>query len=172
MGGAVAVRYMARHGGFRVSRRALLGAAAPSFPRREGQPYGMTREEVDALIARLYADRPEAVRDFGRMLFASPVTESFAAWFQNLSLETSGHGTIRSAVALRDSDLQSDLSKIRVPTGIFHGVLDRVCPFEFALELRRGIRGSELFRFEKSGHALFYDEREKFNEEFSSFLLR
>src|SRR5258708_27899316 len=31
MGGAVAVRYMSRHGGARISQLALLGAAAPCF---------------------------------------------------------------------------------------------------------------------------------------------
>lgn len=33
-------------------------------------------------------------------------------------------------LALRDEDLRSDLPKIHVPTAIFHGVLDQICPFK------------------------------------------
>ncbi len=33
-----------------------------------------------------------------------------------------------------------------------------------------GIRGAKLIRFENSGHALFYEEREKFNAELINFI--
>ena len=33
-----------------------------------------------------------------------------------------------------------------------------------------GIRGAKLIRFENSGHALFYEEREKFNTELINFI--
>lgn len=170
MGGAVAIRYMARHRGYKVSKLALLSAAAPSFVRREGFPYGMTVEDVNTLIAHIGRDRPNAIADFGRNFFASEITQPFGDWFQFLNLSGPGYSTIKTAETLRDSDLRSDLGRIRVPTGIFHGVLDKICPYDFALVMNRGIKDSKLYRFEHSGHAIFYDELEKFNQEFSSFL--
>lgn len=170
MGGSIAIRYMARHRGYKVSKLALWSAAAPSFTRRPDNPYGMTVDQVNMLISQIYNDRPQAVTDFGKIFFASQVTPSFREWFNSMAFGASGHGTIHTAVSLRDSDLRDDLGKIRVPTGIFHGALDQICPFEFALEMNQGIRNSQIYKFDKSGHGAFYDQMEKFTQEFSGFL--
>lgn len=170
MGGAVAVRYMARHRSYKISKLVLLSAAAPSFTRRADYPYGMTQEAVNQLIVQTYRNRPQMVEDFGRIFFASKVTDAFSHWFSRLNDSSTGHSTIQTAEMLRDADLRGDLAYIHVPTGIFHGALDRVCPFDFALALQKGIKNSQLFRFEQSGHAIFYDELEKFNHEFADYL--
>ncbi|MGI5891520.1 MAG: alpha/beta fold hydrolase [Bacillota bacterium] len=130
----------------------------------------MTIQEVDNLLTQLYQDRPQALTEFGKNFFASTITTSFRQWFHDLSLQGSGHGTIATARSLRDEDLRHDLGKIQIPSGIFHGLLDRICPYELALQMHKGIRNSQLFRFEKSGHAIFYDELEKFNRQFTDFL--
>jgi non-heme chloroperoxidase len=49
MGGAVSIRYMARHHGH-VTKLVLLGAAAPCFSRREDFPYGIDKSAVDDLM--------------------------------------------------------------------------------------------------------------------------
>lgn len=170
MGGAIAIRYMARHAGHRVSKLALLAAAAPSFTRREGYPYGMTKAQVDEIIAQTYQNRPQMLTDFGSMFFASKIAPGFMNWFNGLGLEAAGYATVKTAVSLRDEDLRGDLEKIRVPAGIFHGALDQICPFQFALVQNKGIKGSELYRFEDSGHGVFYDELESFNYCFLQFL--
>ena len=170
MGGAIAVRYMARHGGYGVKRLVLCGAACPSFVRRPGYPYGMTVEQVTELIDHLYADRPQTLEAFGEQFFspASP-SQPLADWFTRMGCDSSSWGTIQCAQSLRDEDLRDDLDKIRVPTAILHGVHDAVCPFAFAQEMHSGIAGSQLIPFEKSGHALFYEEREKFNTHLLTF---
>ncbi|MFC0270443.1 alpha/beta fold hydrolase [Metabacillus herbersteinensis] len=170
MGGAIAIRYMARHLGHQVSKLALFGAAAPVFTKRPDFPYGMAKEDVNKLIKETYRDRPKMLSDFGDIFFARCVTESFKNWFHGLGLEASGHGTAMSAIALRDEDLRGDLSKINVPTAIFHGVQDKVCPFELAEAMHAGIKGSELIPFHYSGHGLFYCELEKFNSELVQFI--
>lgn len=170
MGGPIAIRYMTRHRGYKVSRLVLLAAAAPSFTKREGYPYGMTPEAVDMLIAQAYRNRPQMAEDFGRMFFASKVTEGFTRWFNTLNYSAAGHSIIKTAESLRDSDLRGDLAQIHVPTAIFHGVLDKICPYEFAILMNKGIQNSQLFRFEQSGHGVFYDELDKFNREFINYL--
>lgn len=172
MGGAIAIRYMARHGGHRASRLALLAAAAPSFTQRPGFPWGMARQQADRLIANLYRDRPQAVQSFGQMFFAQPVTASFMEWFRDTGLAAAGYSTIHSLEALRDEDLSQDLGKIAVPTGIFHGVLDKICPYQLAIEMNKAIPGSLLYRFDGSGHAIYYDELDRFNQTFLKFIGR
>jgi non-heme chloroperoxidase len=171
MGGAIAIRYMTRYRGYQVIKLALLSAAAPSFTQRPGYPYGMTRVEVDKLIKQAYKNRPEMLSDFSNIFFASIVTPSFKSWFFSLGLAGAGLSTIKTAEALRDEDLRGDLDEIRVTTGIFHGEKDQVCPFEFAREMNKGIRGSKLYNFKFSGHAVFYDELDKFNATFLQFLI-
>jgi non-heme chloroperoxidase len=138
MGGAIAIRYMARHAGYHVSKVALFGAAAPVFTRRPDYPYGLTKEDVNKLIEDTYTDRPKMLDNFGDTFFARYVTESFKDWFHGLGIEASGHATAMCAVSLRDEDLRQDLSKVYVPTGIFHGVQDKICPF--AEVMHAGIR--------------------------------
>ena len=71
---------------------------------------------------------------------------------------------------LRDADLREDMSKIAVPTGIFHGTQDKICSFEMAEVMHRGIPGSRIIRFEQSGHGMVVDETEKFNRELMDFV--
>lgn len=170
MGGAIAIRYMARYAGYKVEKLALLAAAAPSFVQRPGFPYGQLPETVDSIIELAYKDRPQMVTEFGEMFFASEVTPSFRTWFQSLGFDASGHGTIQTAVTLREEDLRQDLGKIRVPTGIFHGKQDKLCPFALAEAMKQGIPNSVLYPFENSGHAIFYDELERFNGELIHFM--
>jgi pimeloyl-ACP methyl ester carboxylesterase len=170
MGGAIAIRYMRRHAGHNVSQLLLLAAAAPAFTQRPGYPYGMTKEEVNKLIEAGYKDRPKMLESFGEIFFASKVSPAFRSWFHSLGLKASNRGTAATAVSLRDEDCSPDLPYIRVPTAIFHGVSDKVCPFAFARLLNKGIKGSVLHRFERSGHAIFYDELDLFNRRFFSEL--
>ncbi len=82
MGGATAIRYMARHGGYGVGRLALLAAAAPSFTQRPDYPYGMSGQQVNGLIAGLFRNRPEGLVEFGNMFFYKAVTASFMSRLQ------------------------------------------------------------------------------------------
>lgn len=170
MGGAAVIRYMARHRAYKISKLALLSAAAPCFVGRKDCPGGLPLENVNSMIAQISSNRPQAIYEFGQDFFAQPITPAFGEWFRSMTLSGPGYSTLKTAETLRDADLRADLNRISVPTGIFYGALDKICPYESALALNRGIKSSKLFRFEKSGHAVFYDELEKFNQEFSSFL--
>ncbi|OIK11374.1 alpha/beta hydrolase [Bacillus sp. MUM 13] len=170
MGGPIAARYMTRHGGHRISRLLLLSAAAPVFTQREDYPYGMTKAKVDELIKQIQEDRPAALADFGTKFFGTQPSKEFTMWFNQLALTSSSNGTIQSAYALRDEDLRMELSDIAVPTLLMHGKKDKICPYDFALEMMEMIPDAQLIPFEESGHGIFYDEKEKFNTEFLNFL--
>ncbi len=169
-GGAVAIRYMARHCGCRVCKLALFAAAAPSLIQRPDFPYGLTAEAVCAIIAQTYADRPQMLCNFGDMFFYKPVSPAFSDWFFQLGLQAASWSTIAVSNAWLNEVLFSDLPKIKAPTLILHGVHDQVVPFPLAIVQNQGIEGSKLVPLENGGHGAFYDEMERFNYELVQFL--
>lgn len=170
VGGAIAIRYMARHNGYGVSKLALFAAAAPSFTKRPDFPYGFTKEEVTKIIQDTYNDRPKMLQGFGDMFFFQYLTGPFSDWFFQLGLQAAGWSTAKLATSLRDESLFSDLGKICVPTLILHGIHDKVCPFTLAVAQKEGIKNSKLVPFENSGHGLFWEQRDKFNKELVQFI--
>ena len=59
-----------------------------------------------------------------------------------------------------DADLHKDLTNIRVPALILHGVNDRICLFDLAKVMHRNIKGSQVVQIEKAGHGFYFEERE------------
>ena len=169
-GGAIAIRYMSRHKGYGVSKLALFAAAAPSLIKRPNFPYGLEKQEVIQIINGTYTDRPKMLRDFGNMFFFQHITEPFSDWFFQLGLKAAGWSTAAIANTWIDEVLFSDLGRINVPTLIIHGIHDKVVPFSLGEIQKEDIRNSKLILFKYSGHATFYDEKDKFNEELMKFI--
>ncbi len=169
-GGAIAVRYMARHRAYGVSRLVLCGAAAPSLIRRPYFPYGQTREAVLDIIQGTYHDRPNMLRNFGNLFFYQQVSEPIKDWLFHLGLIAASWATAQVANAWLDEEgLFGDLETIQVPTLIMHGVHDEVCYFPLGVAQNKLIKNSKLIPFENSGHALFYEQFGKFNMELRQF---
>jgi non-heme chloroperoxidase len=169
-GGAIAVRYMARHKGFGVSKLALISSAAPSLIKRTNFPYGLDKETVIQLIEGTYKDRPKMLKDFGDIFFFQHITEAFSDWFFQLGLQAAGWSTAAIANTWINEVLFSDLETINIPTLIIHGIHDKVVPFELGEIQNKSIKNSKLLPFNYSGHAVFYDQKDKFNEELVKFV--
>lgn len=169
-GGAIAIRYMARHKGTGVTKLALFAAAAPSLIKRVNFPYGLEREDVIKLIQGTFTDRPQMLSDFGNIFFFQYITKPFSDWFFQLGLQAAGWATAAIANTWINEVLFSDLRTINVPTLIIHGIHDKVVPFSLGEIQNQGIKNSQLIPFKFSGHGSFYDERNKFNEELIKFI--
>lgn len=170
-GGAIAIRYMSRHKGKGVDKLILCGTAAPSLIKRSYFPYGISREAVEEIIEGTYSGRPKMLKKFGDMFFYKKVSKPFMEWFFQLGLQEAGWSTAKIAQTwLGEESLFDDMKKIKVETLIIHGIHDRVCLFPLAEEQKKLIKNSKLVKFINSGHATFYDEREKFNEEIKKFI--
>lgn len=169
-GGAIAIRYMARHKGYGVSKLALFAAAAPSLIKRANFPYGLNKETVLQIIDGTYSDRPKMLQGFGDDFFYKHISEAFSEWFFQLGLQASGWATAAIAKTWINEVLFSDLGAINVPTLIIHGIHDEVVPFELGEIQKQAIRNSKLIPFNYSGHGAFYDERDKFNKELVKFI--
>lgn len=171
MGGAISIHYTAVYNKGRVTKLALFGAAGPSWTQKPGYPYGFSNEEVNDLIQLSRTDRPKLLQNFGEIFGATKtsINPGLGNWLGGINLEASPYATTQSLIALRDADLRPDLAKINIPTAIFHGVQDKICSFSLAEQMHLGIKNSYIVRFEQSGHGLFVEEREKFNQELITF---
>jgi len=171
MGGAIAIRYVSEYKSVHVAKLVLCGAAAPIWTQRNDFPYNLPKSAVDDLIALNYKDRPKLLSDFAKIFSASETSlnEGIGNWLNGICLSASSHATAECLIALRDTDLRSDLSNITIPTLIMHGQKDKICSFDLAEQMRTGITNSHLVVFEKSGHSLFLEETHKFNSELIKF---
>lgn len=168
-GGAICIRYMARHNGYGVSKLALFAAAAPSLIQRPYFPYGLQRQAVLDIIQNTYRDRPAMIRNFGNMIFYHKVSEPLADWIFQLGLQAAGWSTAAIANSWLNEELFDDMKKINVPTLILHGLNDEVCLYPLAEAQNKGIRNSKLVPFNQCGHFLFYDQMDLFNKELVEF---
>jgi pimeloyl-ACP methyl ester carboxylesterase len=173
MGGATVIHYVAKYNGAHVSKLALFGAAAPVWTKRDDFTYGLwTKADVNGLIALNNTNRPQLFETFGKIFPANEtsVSAGHGAWLGNIQLQASPYAMAESLKTLRDADLRDDLKKIQIPTLILHGRLDKICSYDLAEQMHALVPQSKLVPFEKSGHALFIEEREKFNSELINFI--
>jgi len=173
MGGAIAIRYVSKDKGTHVSRLALCGAAAPSLTQRKDFPYNLPKSAVDDLIELNYKDRPKLLSNFAKIFSATETSlnEGIGNWLNGICLSASSYATAQCLVALRDTDLRSDMVKIKIPTVIMHGRKDKICSFDLAEQMKIRISDSRIVTFEKSGHSMFLEETKKFNAELIKFAL-
>jgi len=174
MGGAIAIRYVSSYYGAHVSKLVLAGAAAPCWTQRNDFPYNLPVSAVNEFIKLNNIDRPKLLSDFAKIFSATETSlnAGIASWLNGICLSASSYATVQSLIALRDTDLRSDLEKIAIPTMIMHGKKDKVCSFDLTEQMKAGIADSHIVAFEKSGHSMFLEETAKFNEELIKFSKR
>jgi non-heme chloroperoxidase len=173
MGGATVIHYVAKYNAAHVSKLALFGAAAPVWTKRTDFTYGLwTKEDVNGLISLNNTNRMQLLENFGNIFAASEnaLDPGLGGWLSRINWQASGYAMGQALTTLRDSDLRDDLKKIDIPTLILHGKLDHICSYDLAEQTHQSIKKSILVPFEKSGHALFVEELEKFNSELINFV--
>jgi len=173
MGGAIVIHYVAKYKAAHVSKMALFGAAAPVWTKRNDFNYGLwTKEDVNGLIKLNDTDRAQLLDNFGKIFpgTSTSVSTENAAWLGSIQAQASSYAMGECLKALRDTDLRSDMKGIKIPTLILHGRLDKICAYDLAEQMQKAIPGAKLVPLEKSGHALFVEELDKFNSELISFI--
>lgn len=171
MGGAVVTHYVTKYNAAHVQKLALFAAAAPSWKQRNDFPYGVSDADAAGLIEGTITKRQDLIAGFGGAFPAKEggISKNVEKWLENINLEASPYAITESIKSLRDLDLRPELVKIKIPVVIFQGVHDKLCEFALAEQLQKGIKGSYIVRFENSGHALFFEEMDKFNKELEKF---
>jgi non-heme chloroperoxidase len=171
-GGATVIRFASKYNQEHISKLALFGAAAPCEVRRDDFPYGLPLEVLNSWIELNDLNRPQLIEEFGKLFAATETAlpKGIADWLTQIKFQSTQYTMEQGLLMIRDTDVRADLEKITVPTAIFHGKLDKLCPFELAEQLHDGIVHSKLIAFENSGHALFLEERQQFNDELIKFI--
>ena len=171
MGGAAVIHYVTKYNAAHVSKLALFGAAAPSWKQREESAYGITDADSKGLLIKTMTAREDFIAGLGNAFVAKEgnISKNVEKWLENINLEAAPYAVTESIRSLLDLDLRPALSKIKIPTAIFQGTQDKLCPFPLAVEINKGIKGSYIVSFENSGHALFVEEADKFNTELEKF---
>ena len=172
MGGAIAIHYMSRHHAAHVSKLALFAAAAPCWTKQPDFPYSFfTKDDINGLIALGSVNRPALYEEFGKKFTATSTTlpAGIGAWLGTINLQASGFAVEQMLAVLRDADERENVKTINVPTLILQGRLDHIVSYQLAEQLQKAIPNSKLVPFEKSGHALFVEEPDKFNKELIEF---
>ena len=108
--------------------------------------------------------------DFGKIFFYRKISIPFSNWFFSLGLEAAGWATAEIAQTWINECLFEDLKSIHIPTLILQGVHDQVVLPELSEQQNKAIKNSKLIQLKKSGHGLFYDEKDRFNNELKTFL--
>ena len=171
MGGAIAIRIASTDKEARISKLALFGAAAPIWTQRADFPFNLPKSAVDELVKLNSEDRPKLLSNFSKIFSATETSlnEGIGNWLYGINISSSSYAMAQCLIALRDTDLRSDLAKIKIPTLIMHGKKDKICSFDLAEQMKAGITDSHIIAFEKSGHSLFLEETKKFNAELIRF---
>jgi non-heme chloroperoxidase len=171
-GAATAIRFVSKYHNEHIDKLALFGAAAPCEVQRADFPYGLPIEVLNSLIELNATNRPQLIEEFIKLFAASETAlpKNIFDWLAGIQFQSSQYAMEQGLIVIRDSDLRANLNNITIPTAIFHGKLDKLCPYHLAEQLHQGIADSKLIAFENSGHALFLEEREKFNAELISFI--
>lgn len=164
MGGAVAAHYAATRQDPRVTQLALLGATMPYYASTP-----VIKQMLDALIEGTLADHGKMAHEWLRRIIHTHLSIVLSLWYEQASTLVSLRAALCGLEELRDRDLRPEIGNIRIPTRIFYGVHDKVVPFALIEEQLRLIPDSTLVRFEHSGHMLYYDEKDKLNEELAKF---
>jgi non-heme chloroperoxidase len=173
MGGAIVLHYVAKYNAVHVSKLALFAAAAPCHTKQPDYPYPLfTKEEITKWVDLNNTNRPALLAALAPRftLNASSVPPAIGQWLYSIEMQSSPYAMEQALIALRDEDLRSDLPKVKIPTAIFHAKEDNIVAYSLAEQMNKGIAGSKLVTFDKSGHALFLEETEKFNEELIKFI--
>ncbi|MEG9433571.1 alpha/beta fold hydrolase [Terriglobus sp. ADX1] len=133
-GGGEVARYVAKHGGGRVAKAALISAVSPLMVKTDTNPGGLPREVFDAMRAAVLSNRPQFYQDltlpfYGYNRSGATISEGVRAnwWRQGMM------GGIKAQYdcigAFSETDFTEDLKQIEVPTLVMHGDDDQIVPF-------------------------------------------
>ena len=171
MGGALALRHAARFGS-RVGKLVLAEASAPRYV--YGPQSADLAAGLDGLISGYATDRAATIRGLTANFFSTHTditTDPFLQFFERQCLDQASLQASRAGlIALRDDDLTADLARVKVPTRVFHAINDKIVPLDHGLALAAGIRDARLVTFATAGHAVYVDEKDKFNAELLKFV--
>jgi pimeloyl-ACP methyl ester carboxylesterase len=112
---------------------------------------------------------PGFVREFQESTLARPISQAFLDSVVRESLKVPAPVWRAAFAGFFEDDVAGELGKIVAPTLIVWGDLDALCPRRDQDALLAAIAGSRLQVYEGAGHALHWEEPERFAADLVAF---
>lgn len=171
MGGAEIIHYLARHGGQRVRKVALIAPVAPFVLRTDENPYGAPLAVFEGVWKQYAADFPKWAYENQAAFFTSETSQPLQEQLTRQLLETPVPVAIAAQRALVTTDLRGDLPKIDRPVLILHGDKDASAPLAITGQrVAAGIKGAKLKVYEGAPHGIWVTHLDRVNGDLEEFL--
>jgi pimeloyl-ACP methyl ester carboxylesterase len=176
MGGGEVARYMARHGGDRISKVVFVSSVTPYLMKSDDNPDGIDPDIGREILSALKDDRFDFLLGFGKKFFNEgllkhPVSLATLQWTHSLALAASPKATFECAKAFGQTDFRNDLKSIKVPCLVIHGDADQTVPMEASsartVEL---LRNAEYQVYDNAPHGLFITHKDQLNQDLIRFI--
>jgi non-heme chloroperoxidase len=175
-GGGEVVRYVARHGKGRVAKMVLVSAVPPIMIKSDKNPGGLPMEVFDDLRKQLAANRAQFYREvpmpfYGFNRPGAKVIEGVVDnwWRQGMIGAANAH--YECIKALSETDFNSDLEAITVPTLVMHGDDDQIVPYADAGVLSAKIvKGAKLKIYPGFPHGMLTVHADVLNPDLLEFI--
>jgi len=115
---------------------------------------------------------PGFVREFQESTLAQPIPQAFLDTVVQESLKVPARVWREVFEGFLEDDCAAELGKIKTPTLILWGARDTFCPRGEQEDLLTSIAGSRLVVYESAGHALHWEEPERFAADLTTFAQR
>jgi non-heme chloroperoxidase len=174
-GGGEVTRYLARHGGKRVAKAALVGAVPPWRVKAPGNPNGIPMVEFDKLRAEVAGRRSEFYRSLAAPFYGlnregSTASKGLPDQFWLMGMQCSLKAAYDCIKAFSETDFTEDLKSIETPTLVIHGADDQIVPIaSSALLSAKLLRNGSLKVYPDGPHGLMVTHREQFNADLLAF---
>lgn len=174
--GAQVLLFAALENKIKFNRLILIGTT-PCFVKRDDFQSAQPMPIVKKMIKDIKKNPRETVNRFYQLNFTEEELKTenakeFIDRYTNNETIFDYNEIATGLEALSKADLRNHPGALDIPVLIIHGKMDSVCPVGAAHYLAKKIKGAELIIFEKSGHAPFITEPEKFNKLMIDFLKR
>src|SRR6202161_4562743 len=176
MGGGEVARYMGKYGSKGVSKAVIISGVPPFLLKTPDNPEGVDGSVCEGIQKAVAADRYAFFTDFFKnfyntdLLLGKRVSEQVVQASWNVAAGASATASLACVPAWHE-DFRKDLSKIDVPTLVFHGDADRILPISASGQrTSKLIKGARLVVVKDGPHCITWTHAEEVNSELLNFL--
>jgi len=167
---------LGKYGSKGVSHAVIISGVPPFLLKTPDNPEGVDGSVFEGIQKAVAADRYAFFTEFFKnfyntdLLLGKRVSEQVVQASWNVAAGASATASL-ACVPTWHEDFRKDLSKIDVPTLVFHGDADRILPIAAAgLRTAKLIKGARLVVVKDGPHCITWTHAEEVNSELVSFL--
>ena len=176
MGGGEVARYLGKYGSKGVSKAVIISGVPPFLLKTPDNPEGVDGSVFEGIQKAVAADRYTFFTEFFKnfyntdLLLGKRVSEQVVQASWNVAAGASATASLACVPAWHE-DFRKDLSKIDVPTLVFHGDADRILPISASGQrTSKLIKGARLVVVKDGPHCITWTHAEEVNSELVNFL--